>query len=139
MASPSYLYYGPPPSYYVNLRRVVTRLPPQKLLALIPHQFLRQHRLDVIQLLLVLHQANPITLFHQGRKSSVARRNHLAEVSIRRIRIPSRDPTDGSRTCDICGVEKSSNFRPVISEWIGKQRLLPDYLRVMSCNPCYCR
>jgi hypothetical protein len=43
------------------------------------------------------------------------------------------------RTCDICGDYKSSNFRPVISDWIGKQRLIPDELRVMSCNPCYCR
>jgi hypothetical protein len=43
------------------------------------------------------------------------------------------------RTCDICGDYKSSNFRPVISDWIGKQRLIPDDLRVMSCNPCYCR
>ena len=46
---------------------------------------------------------------------------------------------DSCRMCDICGEHKTSNFRPVISDWIGKQRLLPDALRVMSCNPCYCR
>src|SRR5579871_3891498 len=44
-----------------------------------------------------------------------------------------------SRRCDICKVDKYSTFRPVISDWIGKQRLLPDSMRVMSCNPCYCR
>ena len=44
-----------------------------------------------------------------------------------------------SRRCDICKVDKCSTFRPVISDWIGKQRLLPDAMRVMSCNPCYCR
>jgi hypothetical protein len=46
---------------------------------------------------------------------------------------------DGRRTCDICKVEKHSTFRPVISDWIGKQRVLSDSMRVMSCNSCYCR
>lgn len=49
------------------------------------------------------------------------------------------DTDEDRRTCDICGEYKSSNFRPVISDWIGKQRLIPDDLRVMSCNPCYCK
>jgi hypothetical protein len=80
------------------------------------------------------------TLLHSLVALVAKRKKFLENHLINLISIPfPRVLADDSRICDICGEYKTSNFRPVISDWIGKQRLLPDELRVMSCNPCYCR